>query len=171
MLALFPPNRAFFRFGLGQDIIDEVNDAALEGGHNNGDFDLALAGSERTVIRAFDSTSSLQVSFVAIQYLIVAGNVLMKVQEDNSMRLFRLDHYVMTRDSVGNVKKIITQENVSWENLPEDIQKKVPKPKRDTSNEATAASDGNRLLGEDLDLFTEIKFKSGNKVKPWSVRQ
>lgn len=50
--------------------------------------------------------------FLVEQHLIVTGNVLMVLQPDNTLRLFRLDQYVVTRDHQGNPTEIIIEERL-----------------------------------------------------------
>lgn len=45
--------------------------------------------------------------FQALQHLIVVGDVMIKLEDDWKLRLIRLDHYVVVRNAVGDVKEFI----------------------------------------------------------------
>jgi len=170
MIALFPPNRSFFRFRLPKELQEEFEES---GEFEESQIENALAENEQIVTDKFESTASRQQVFIAIQHLIVAGNYMLKVEEDNSLRGFRLDQFVVSRDARGNVKEIVTQENVAWETLDKRIRRKVAKPDISVSQEVPAnTADSNKVGGNDIDVYTQIKFDpSKRKKKRWVVKQ
>ena len=166
MVALFPPNRAFFRLkvavSVGLDEQEEVDKAEVED---------ALARNERIVTAKFESTASRQQAFVGIQHLVTGGNYCFKVENDGSLRGFRIDQYVVVRDSSGHLKELITQENVAWETLDEKIRRQVSKPDTSIADEVPAnTADSNKIGGNDKDVYTQIKFDP-NDTKEWIVKQ
>tara|TARA_R110001592_G_scaffold158191_2_gene389301 strand:+ start:22856 stop:24487 length:1632 start_codon:yes stop_codon:yes gene_type:complete len=64
----------------------------------------ALADQVYTKLK---SKNLREVVFLALQHLIIAGDVLFVLEDDMSCRLIRLDNYVVRRDVVGNVKEVI----------------------------------------------------------------
>lgn len=53
--------------------------------------------------------------FVALQHLIVSGDVLMMFHDSFEFNCVRLDHFVVNRDAVGNVKEVIYLEFIEDE--------------------------------------------------------
>jgi len=168
MIALFPPNRSFFRFKLPKDLQREFEESKE---FDSTEIENALSENERTVTAKFESTASRQQAFIGLQHLIVAGNYCIKVEEDNSLRGFRLDQFVVSRDARGNIKEIVTQENVAWETLDKRIRRKVSKPAETTGDDVPKSTgDSNEVGGNDKNVYTQIKFDP-NKTKMWVVKQ
>ena len=58
-------------------------------------------------------------------YTLIKDCFLEFMQEDNSIRIFRLDQYCVSRTMAGEVQEIITEEYLSPEALPENAQSMV----------------------------------------------
>lgn len=119
MLALFPPNEAFFRLSLGE----EVQQAMQQDPQTKQKWEEALNALERKIM-AYMETHQLRVSCnEALLQLVLAGNVLVFLPPaEGGMRLYRLNNYVLTRDGIGNVVEIIAKETLSFAALPENAQ-------------------------------------------------
>lgn len=117
LLALFPANQPFFRLTVDSQVLDEM-------GSTKGQAEEALSIIEQRVIKEFNSSPSIRIQALeAIKQLIVAGNVLVYFPpKQNTLRVFRLDRYVVNRDSMGNLLCAITKEDIAFEALPEDIK-------------------------------------------------
>ena len=148
LLALLPPNQPFFKFS-----IDEFRFKKLQGDQAlKAEMEKALGGIERAVMTEIE-TSAVRVStYEALRHLLVAGNCLLYLPNKGGMRVFRLENYVVKRDSFGNVLDIITRERLSVTALPEEAKKLVPK------------SDSNE---PNIDLFTCIH----RRENKWVVYQ
>jgi hypothetical protein len=59
---------------------------------------------------------------LTLQLLIVTGNALEQMMPDNTIRVFRLDQYVVQRDHAGNVIEAIMEEKLDPTALPERAQ-------------------------------------------------
>lgn len=119
LLALLPPSQPFFR--LKADPIALQREAQGDPTLKT-DLDAALAKIEQAIMTEVDA-SSIRISiFAAIKQLIVSGNALLYLPESGGIRTFRLDRYVLKRDPMGNVLRIITKENISPKALPEGIK-------------------------------------------------
>jgi len=115
LLSLLPPNAPFFRF-----IIDPKAAKNLESlsPRAKAEAEQSLSEMERTVMKEIESQNIRVGLFEALKHLIVAGNVLIYLPDDGPMRVIRLDRYVIKRDPMGNVRKIVVKETVAPAMLP-----------------------------------------------------
>ena len=117
LLSLLPPNAPFFRF-----IIDPTASKDLErlSPRAKGEAEQSLSEMERMVMREIEGLNIRVAMFEALKQLIVCGNVLVFFPDEGPMRVMRLDRYVVKRDPMGNVRKIVIKENVAPAMLPPD---------------------------------------------------
>jgi hypothetical protein len=115
LLSLLPPNAPFFRF-----IIDPKAAKNLESlsPRAKAEAEQSLSEMERTVMKEIESQNIRVGLFEALKHLIIAGNVLIYLPDDGPMRVIRLDRYVIKRDPMGNVRKIVVKETVAPAMLP-----------------------------------------------------
>lgn len=152
-LTLLPPNSPFFRL--------QVDDFTLEKVTNQqgmrGEVEKALNKVERAVMTKVETAALRAPSAEAIKQVVLAGNVLIHMTAECSMRVFNLDRYVVSRDPAGNILEIITKESVAPGALPLDVQTSLPK------EVSTKSSSTERTL----DLYTHVKRSDGR----WNVYQ
>jgi len=115
LMTLLPPNQAFFRL-----TIDDYDLVEL-GGDARGKAEEALARIERSATQVIESKAIRVPTFEALKQLIVAGNALVHMPPKGGMKVFRLDRYVVQRDTMGNILKIITKETIAYDALPENV--------------------------------------------------
>jgi hypothetical protein len=115
LLSLLPPNAPFFRF-----VIDPKAAATLEGmsPRAKGEAEKSLADMERMIAKEIEVQNIRVALFEALKQLIVCGNVLLYFPDEGPMRVIRLDRYVVKRDPMGHVRKIVIKETVSPAVLP-----------------------------------------------------
>lgn len=108
--ALIPLNeQPFFRYSLKNGVTPSVEmENYLE----------VLADQVYTKLK---SKNLREAVFLALQHLVVVGDVLFILEDDMSARLVRLDHYVTRRDVIGNLKELIFIEFELKEETDEDI--------------------------------------------------
>lgn len=152
LLALLPPNAPFFRYKLEPEYLAKARIAP----QLKSEVEKALGAMERRIMSEVETTSLRVSLFEALKYLVVAGNALLHVQADNSVRVFRLGSYVVYRDPSGNVLEIITREELDREALPDELKALVPENK-----------DNDPAAKNTVKLFTYVR-RSGNK---WLVHQ
>jgi Bacteriophage head to tail connecting protein len=121
LLALFPPNTAFFKFSLDAEVEEQLR---AEG------FDISeqmdrLGKVERTIIAEHEQTKARPVLFHTMKLLIVGGNALLHVDKDGQYRVFDMRHYVVSRDHAGNVIEIVVRESIAPSALPKNLDKVV----------------------------------------------
>lgn len=105
LLALFPPNVPFYKLEL-----DETTAAQL--GTQLGEANEKLAVIARTAYSLMNGTSLGAILGELIRHLIVAGNVLLYLPEDERPRLFRIDQYVVKRDDCGDLLEAVVKEEI-----------------------------------------------------------
>jgi hypothetical protein len=150
LLALLPPNAPFFRLTVDmmqlKEEEPELDDEVLS------DIEAALRKVEDGVMLEISRNTFRTALHEALKHLIVAGNVLLYINDDSKLRVFRIDRFVVERDSMGNVVRIIVKESLSHIALPEAAKPFVPED-----------ADKNK----EIDLYTHCWY-DGNV---WSINQ
>jgi hypothetical protein len=152
-LALFPSNLPFFRLAIDDFALAELTQDA----NMRGEAEKGLNKIERAV--AMDvSTSALRVPLgVAIEHLIVTGNVLFfRDPESGRGRAIPLSHYVVVRDPLGNVLEFVVEEEIGLALLPPEVAAQI------TAGEVEGA-DPDRPVK----LYTHVV----RKARKWDVEQ
>ncbi len=117
LLALVPPNAPFFRLAINDFVLKDMEqDKPLKT-----DVEKALGEVERAVMSDVEMSADRVQIFECLKHLIISGNALLVV-EDDGIRLFPLERFVIKRDPMGQVLEIITKETVSPLMLPEEVQ-------------------------------------------------
>lgn len=109
-------NLRYFEIEVANDVEENQDPAALI---------KMLASKEAQIVSKLGSTNLRQMSYVAMQHLIVNGDVLMCMYDNFTFQVHRIDNYVVQRFGDGRVWKIILREWVNRHALPEDL-KNVP---------------------------------------------
>lgn len=81
----------------------------------------SLTKIERAVARDFDAQGHRPKMNLGIELLLVTGNILQLMEEDGSMRIFRLDEFVVHRDRKGLLLECITEECLSLASLEPEL--------------------------------------------------
>tara|TARA_E500000081_G_scaffold151953_1_gene183226 strand:+ start:1260 stop:2816 length:1557 start_codon:yes stop_codon:yes gene_type:complete len=116
LMTLLPPNSPFFRL-----TIDDFDLLEL-GGDARGKAEEALARIERSAAQVIEAKAIRVPTFEALKQLIVSGNALVHLAPKGGMKVFRLDRYVVQRDTMGNVLKIVVKETIAYDALPLIVQ-------------------------------------------------
>jgi len=122
LLSLLPANEPFFRLKMDDFVIKDLEiqgDEALKTSIEEG-----LSQIERAIMTDIETHGDRIAIFEALKHLIVAGNVLLNVEEEG-IRVFPLSRYVIKRDPSGTVLEVITKESIAPNVLPEVIQQQV----------------------------------------------
>ena len=107
MLAILPPQTAFFKLQMREDKLGEQFDPELKS-----EMDLSFSKIERLIMDFIAQSNDRVVVHQALKHLIVSGNALIFMGKDG-LKHFPLNRYVVERDGNGNVIEIITKELVS----------------------------------------------------------
>ena len=148
LLSLLPPNAPFFRL-----VVDNAELEALLA-EKRSEAEEGLAKIERMVMQEIEVRGLRVPISEALKQLIVAGNVLIYLPPEGQIRVFRLDRYVVKRDSMGNPLEIITKESLSPLSLPERAKEVITDPESENPT-------------KDLDLYTCVRWTGKN----WKVHQ
>ena len=117
-LSLLPPNQPFFRFVLEEQALQEVS--MVPGA--KAELDASLASLERSIMQEIEVQGFRVALAEALKLLVVTGNALLHIPKDGTMRVFRLDRYVVERDPMGRLSKVIIKEDVGLHTLPKMIR-------------------------------------------------
>ena len=148
LLSLLPPNAPFFRL-----VVDNAELEALLS-EKRSEAEEGLAKIERMVMQEIEVRGLRVPISEALKQLIVAGNVLIYLPPEGQIRVFRLDRYVVKRDSMGNPLEIITKESLSPLSLPERAKEVITDPESENPT-------------KDLELYTCVRWTGKN----WKVHQ
>ena len=112
MLAMFAPSRPFAKLQPGpkakkQAALMKLTETQLES---------FLANGEREAIRELDSRGQRPKLFQVMRHLVVAGNVLLNL-EQRGMRVIGLKNYVVKRNIWGEVLHICIKETIKFDEL------------------------------------------------------
>lgn len=153
LLALFPPNTPFFKLAVDDFTLEELTQqegmrAQVEEGLNR---------IERAVQSEYEARAMNVSLFEALKHAIVVGNVVLYIAPSGELKVFHLGRFVVKRDTMGNVMKLIVKESVSMGSLPEATRAELIGSMSDDEVE--------KALTSDIDLFTCVKrTESGWKV-------
>lgn len=152
LLALLPPNQAFFRLSLDEFTLGEMS------GRDDmkGEFEKAMGSIERTVMNEIEVNNFRTAMFEALKHLLVSGNVLLYLTPDLKMKIYHLDRFVIKRDAIGNVIEIITKDMMSPLSLSEEMKSLLD-------------GDTKENYKNNIELYTYIYRAPDNKK--WLVRQ
>ena len=146
MLAILPPQTAFFKLQVRDDKLGEQLDQSMRS-----ELDLSFSKIERLIMDYIAASSDRVVVHQALKHLIVSGNALIFMGKDG-LKHYPLQRYVVERDGNGNVIEIITKELVSRKVLGI-----APPPNTEPNGEYGATED-------DAEVYTCVKMdeSSGN---------
>jgi hypothetical protein len=117
MVAMYPPGKPSFKLDVPAEARIQSGDMSLDT-----EIEQGLVLSEKLIQSEIERKQWRRQTNLSLQYLLVTGNSLEMMQPDNTIRIFRLDQYCISRDMQGEVQEIITEEYLSPESLPEKAQ-------------------------------------------------
>jgi hypothetical protein len=166
-LSLLPPNQSFFKLSLSNKVEREIKQVT-DGETSRSEIMSSLAAVENAILKYIENKGIRSPAFSAVRQLIATGNALVYIpSSDENMHLwsfhgyglkvFRLDQYVVVRDSLGNLVELIIKESMSIKALPQEIKEKV---------EEKIAKDGDhKHTQKEIDLFTKVVRKDDDNKK------
>ena len=142
MLAMLPPQTAFFKLQVRDDKLGEELDPAIRS-----ELDLSFSKIERMIMDYIAASDDRVVVHQALKHLIVSGNALIFMGKDG-LKHYPLQRYVVNRDGNGNIIEIITKELISRKVLGLE-----PKPDyaTDINNNNTGSDE------DDAEVYTCVK--------------
>ena len=143
MLAMLPPQTAFFKLQVRDDKLGEEMDPAMRS-----ELDLSFSKIERMIMDYIAASDDRVVVHQALKHLIVSGNALIFMGKDG-LKHFPLQRYVVNRDGNGNIIEIITKEIISRKVLGLEPKPAYP---NDPNNQSNEGSDE-----DDAEVYTCVK--------------
>lgn len=113
---ILPPGMPSFVMQVPPEILQKSGETTV-----SKDVEQGLAMVEQTIHREIERRKWRAPTNTAIQHLVVTGNAMEQVLPDNTIRVFRLDQYVVVRDPVGNMIEFITEELLIPASLPKEL--------------------------------------------------
>jgi hypothetical protein len=151
VLTILPPNQPFFRATIDEsDLPDGVTE------ETTGEIESKLSDIERMATRELDVKNMRPSAEETVKQLIVAGNGLLYVGEENT-KFYRLDKYVVSRDGMGNTRDIVICEPINMDDVPRHI-----KPLIESTTTALPSQEKDKIK-----LYTHIT-RNGNH---WVLNQ
>jgi hypothetical protein len=153
---IMPPNSPIFRYLVTDKVVaDLADDPTARSG-----VEKKFNEIERAVQDEVEGLGIRDTLTAAIRQLIVSGNVLLYLPKTGSLRVFRLDQYVVQRDSAGNILKVIILEKVAKETLPEHVQEMI------TVTNAGLPSDDTGANEKEVELFT-VFYRDNDRLRTY----
>ena len=149
MLAILPPQTAFFKLQVRDDKLGETLDPTMRS-----ELDLSFSKIERLIMDYIAASSDRVVVHQALKHLIVSGNALIFMGKDG-LKHYPLQRYVVERDGNGNVIEIITKELVSRKVLG------IAPPPNETPNGEYGATE------DDAEVYTCVKMDESSGSWRW----
>lgn len=147
MLALFPVGAPFFKLNVSEMEIKQASgDPSVIQQLTQG-----LSMVERIVLNHMDANSYRPTLFDCARQLLVSGNFLLYIPRTDEMpegmsaapKGYRLNSFVVERDSHDNVLQVVTLDLISRAALPEDVK-------------AAVDAKGEGELNEEVEVYTHI---------------
>ena len=152
MLAILPPQTAFFKLQVREDKLGEQLDPSMKS-----EMDLSFSKIERLIMDYIAASNDRVVLHQALKHLIVSGNALIFMGKDG-LKHYPLNRYVVERDGNGNVIEIITKEMVSRKVL--GIAPPTPNDEVNSDSEYGAGED-------DAEVYTCVKMDESSGSWRW----
>lgn len=152
---LMPPSKGFMKLA-------PTPEALIQAGQDTvpDDVKIGLAKSEKLINAETERRNWRQPTNTSSQLLVVTGNALEVMLPDNTIRVYRLDQYVVVRDPSGFIVELIIEENLYPDALPEDLQGLIAE---------AGQSQTNVSVGQTVPLYTWIKYDQ--KTRSYKVHQ
>ena len=150
MLAMLPPQTAFFKLQIRDDKIGEEIDP-----QTRSELDLSFSKIERNIKEYIAASSDRVVVHQALKHLIVSGNALIFMAKDG-LKHYPLNRYVVNRDGNGNVLEIVTKEMIDRKVLGLERQVPSKEPNGDYSSDE-----------DDAEVYTYVRLDEGSGRWLW----
>lgn len=150
LLTLLPPTGNFFRLLPYEDVVADMDEAQLQ------KVDSDLSKLEQSILSEIDKQALRVPLYEALKYLIITGNTLLYKVPKGSIKTFSPYRYVIERDYVGNLLKIVINEPIAYTALPTLVQEMVKTHEKKEGEELDGAT-------EEVDIYTVVLRLDVNK--------
>lgn len=150
-MTLFPTNIPFFRLTLDASVAEGL---MADPNFDKNAADATMAQYAQSASSILEDRLMRPVIAEALKHLVIAGNVLLWIPTKGAPRIYRLDQYVLKRNSVGQPISIVVQEKVYPSTLSAEVRALC-----NVTWEPGKAEDP-------IDIFTVVE-KEGEQHKHW----
>lgn len=157
LLTLFPPSQPIFKYQISPTLTEGIEDDENVSNEVS-KIEKLLAQREIELSELIESDAIRPALHEAVRQLLVAGNVLIHLPDRGGMRVFRLNRYVVRRDSYGTVVEAVLKETMARDALPGPIREWM---EQQFPYRPARTVDGSRQ--DEVDLYTHIKLEPGGK--------
>lgn len=162
-LALLPPNSPFFQLTVDDFALAEMaEETGQDAAKARAEFEVALSSVVQAVSDEVDRISVRNKVFEACKNLLVGGNVLLQILDDNKTRVHQLQNYVVHRDGDGVPVEIILKETISRRAASDELLQLVEQPEPEES-------DSDKSVEDTIDLFTWVRRNPSGRA--WDIHQ
>lgn len=148
--ALMPPGIPHFKLDVPSDVLLQSGELAVPP-----ELDRNLAMTEKVTNTEIERRAWRAPTYLSMLNLIVGGNSLEWMQPDNTIRVYRLDQYVVVRDPSGRLIELVIDEQLAYQTLSPEMKDLLP-AREDNSNAP-------------VHLYTWAKWDAAKKQ--WEVEQ
>lgn len=143
-LTILPPSQPFFRLSATQEAMSKVS-----GDNEKARYEIEkiLAEKEEGALREINKSDFRSSLYPALRLSVVTGNgIIEKINTD--YKVHNLRNFVLQRDFAGKIIRLIIEEKLSYETIPEEFKSKVDEDKRD----------------EEVAIYTNVQLIDGSYV-------
>lgn len=120
VLTLMPPNSPCMRFVVDQKMLDQLK---AQGGDQAISSVEEILSSREWEVQKFMEKSRIRVpSYRIMRLLIVTGNALMYRHDTGTLKVYRLDQYVVRRNGIGEPVEIVIKEPIDPVDTPQSCR-------------------------------------------------
>lgn len=159
MTALLPPGRNCFRLGVSAKALMASKQESVDQ-----DFERLLVLTERIITGEIESRIWRGPTTSSLEQLIVCGNAGEFLQPDNTIRVYRLDQYVVVRNTAGKLIEFIICDGLNPNALTGGLKEHY-----DANNGAQEAGTAAYSSTQNVELYTWGRYDSTKGE--WTVHQ
>ena len=148
LLTLLPPTGNFFRLLPYEDVVKDMTEEQLQ------KVDSDLSKLEQDILSEIDKQALRVPLYEALKYLIITGNTLLYKVPKGSIKTFSPYRYVIERDYVGNLLKIVINEPIAYTALPKLVQDMIEEPVVDKADNTAPSPD--TTSENNIDIYTVV---------------
>lgn len=121
MLALFAPSRPFFRLDPDRELKQELEQVGI----TPEQLAEMLSQGEKEAIAELDKLALRPKLFEAIKHLIVLGNSLLDLSDDEDARVIGIKKYCVRRSMSGRILELLIADKLMLDELEEDVKEQA----------------------------------------------
>lgn len=124
VLSLFRPGMPFFRL----DPDTEMKKKLAAAGVSEDQLRESLVGGEQEALKVMDQKAIRPKLNELTRNLVVVGNVLLDMADNDQPRVIGIKHYVVKRAITGRIIHVLIHEKVLWDELEDEVRAALPRP-------------------------------------------